>query len=104
MVKTRDGHKLKIGERYTVVSLDDDTQNIESTISCVYWGSWVRNNTQFLDCEGSSCSGCLIPPTTTLHRFTPADDKDIELLEHDVGELVIKHRSAIESVVVRRLK
>ncbi|KKN98884.1 hypothetical protein LCGC14_0141250 [marine sediment metagenome] len=104
MTTTRDGHQLSIGEKYTVVSFVEDTQDIESTTECIYWGNWVQDNTHCLGAMGNSCSGWF-PQTLNIHRFIPIDvDENFELIKCEVGELVVKHPSVIESVVVRRLK
>ena len=106
MITTRDGFELKIGEEYTVVSLDMDDQFIESSTRCVYGGHRVQDNTKFLDSIGNNCSGWC-PKTVNMHRFTPLSVKcieDVEILESRVKHIVIQEESAIEAVVVRRLK
>ncbi len=104
MITTRDGFELKIGQKYTLVSLDDNDQFIDSSTRCVYEGHRVQDNTKFLDSIGNNCSGWC-PKTVIMHRFTPVDfSKDVEILESRVPHIVIRDESEIEEVAKLRLK
>jgi len=104
MITTRDGFELKIGQEYTIVSLDMEGQFIDSSTRCVYEGHRVQDNTKFLDSIGNNCSGWC-PKTVTMHRFAPVVcSEDVEILESDVRHIVIKCESEIEEVVKKQLK
>jgi hypothetical protein len=105
MTTTRDGFELKIGQEYTIVSLDMDDQFVESSTKCIYWGHWVRANNSFIAGLGNSCSGAYIPAKETMHRFIPVvRSEDFDILESIVRHIVIKDESEIEEVVKRQLK
>ena len=104
MVTTRDGFQLTLGQEYTIVSLDENDQFVESSTRCVYEGHRVQDNTQFLGAVGNNCSGWY-PPTVTMHRFAPVVcSEDFEITESRVPHIVVKDESEIEEVVKKRLK
>jgi len=105
MVTTRDGFELKIGQEYTIVSMDIDDQFVESSTRCVYEGHRVQDNTQFLSAVVNSCSGAYIPAKVTMHRFAPVVcSEDFEITESRVPHIVVKDESEIEEVVKKQLK
>lgn len=106
MVSTRDGHNLLVEDECLIVSLKEDNEYIESSTSCVYKGSSVRDNRPLLATLPQGCSGSRIPETQVMHHFVNIHDinEKFDLLEHDVKQIVIKDSSSIEEVVEKKLK
>ncbi len=105
MISTQDGHNLSVNDECFVIEFEESGEDIESSIRCIYKGSHVRNNKQFKTSVDIGASGYL-PDIEIMHHFESicAANKNFFLLEHRVGNIVIKHLSAIETVIKRRLK
>ena len=105
MISTQDGHNLSVDDECFVLEFEESGEHIESSIRCIYKGFKVRDNRPFKTSVDAGASGCL-PDVETIHHFESisGDGNHFSLLEHRVNDIVIKHLSAIETVIKRKLK
>lgn len=112
MISTRDGHVLSVDDECLMVTfkkidVDDDgwilSEYIESLTKCIYKGSWLRGNKQFIT---SFPSAETLRIKTFWHRFERVGDTNekFDLLTHEVKNTVIMDMSSVEEVVEKRFK
>ncbi len=106
MLSTLDGHDLSVGDKYWVVSFEENSEYIERSTPCFYKGSWVRDNKSLIDALPPGCSGSYIPMTEIVHHFEYIhhEDEGFNLLEYDIANIVIRDLSSIEEVTKLKLK
>lgn len=97
MITTQDGHTLSIGDICWIVALDDNDKYIESLTKCVYKGSSVVENELAPPPLPIGCSGSIFLPSRMGYFFERVGNVNtyFDLLEHEVGNIVIKDPSRV---------